>query len=143
MRSRETEIAPGPGIEIFAEAECRRRLQGVAVGRIAMRGEDAPEMRPINFVLRGDDVIIRTGDGLILAAAQRGESAGFEIDDIDPIEHTGWSVIVTGKLFELPTDEEHLSLPLRPWASGLKDRFVGLAMDRISGLRIPPGRGNR
>lgn len=108
-----------------------------------MRGEDAPEMRPVNFTLRDGNVIIRTGDGAILAAAQRGEAAGFEIDDIDRLEHTGWSVVVTGKLFELPTDDDHLALPLRPWASGRKDRFVGLTLDRISGLRIPPGRGNR
>lgn len=136
-------MGPGPGIEIFAEEECHRRLRGGSVGRIAIRGEDAPEMRPVNFVMRGNEVVIRTGDGFILAAARRGEAAGFEIDDIDPLEHTGWSVIVTGKLFELPTDEEHLALPLRPWASGLKDRFAGLSITRISGLRIPPGRGNR
>lgn len=108
-----------------------------------MRGSGAPEMRPVNFVLRGDDVIIRTGDGAILAAARLGEPAGFEIDEIDRLEHTGWSVVVTGTLFELPTDDETLALPLRAWASGRKDHFVGLAMDRISGLRIPAGRGNR
>jgi nitroimidazol reductase NimA-like FMN-containing flavoprotein (pyridoxamine 5'-phosphate oxidase superfamily) len=142
-------VSPGPGIEVFAEAECRRRLSEGGVGRIAMRamrGSDddgAPEMRPVNFLLHGDDVIIRTGDGAILEAARRGGSAGFEIDDIDRLEHTGWSVVVTGKLFELPTDDEHLALPLRPWAAGRKDRFVGLAIERITGLRIPPGRGNR
>jgi nitroimidazol reductase NimA-like FMN-containing flavoprotein (pyridoxamine 5'-phosphate oxidase superfamily) len=88
-------------------------------------------------------VIIRTGDGAILAAARRGESAAFEIDDIDRIEHTGWSVVVSGTLSELPTDDENLALPLRAWASGRKDFFVALAMDHLSGLRIPPGRGNR
>ena len=136
-------ISPGPGIETFEAAECRRRLRVAGVGRIAMRGDGAPEVRPVNFTLRDGHVIIRTGDGAILAAAQRGETAGFEIDDIDRLEHTGWSVVATGKLFELPTDDEHLALPLRPWASGRKDHFVGLTLDRLSGLRIPPGRGNR
>lgn len=136
-------ISPGPGIEIFEASECRRRLRAGGVGRIAMRGENAPELRPVNFTLRDGKVVIRTGDGLILAAARRGEAASFEIDEIDRLEHTGWSVIAAGKLFELPTDDEHLALPLRPWASGNKDHFVGLTLDRISGLRIPPGRGNR
>jgi len=136
-------ITPGPGIEIFPSAECMRRLRAGGVGRIAMRGESAPEIRPVNFTLRDGNVIIRTGDGAILAAAKNAEAAGFEIDEIDPLEHTGWSVVVAGKLFELPTDDEHLSLPLRPWASGRKDRFVGITLDRVSGLRIPPGRGNR
>ena len=136
-------ISPGPGIEIFEDAECRRRLRAGGVGRIALRAEGAPEMRPVNFTLRDGNVVIRTGDGAILAAARRGEPAGFEIDEIDRMDHTGWSVVAAGKLFELPTDDERLALPLRPWASGTKDRFVGLSLDRISGLRIPPGRGNR
>jgi len=136
-------ISPGPGIEILEGEECRRRLRAGGVGRIAMRGEDAPELRPVNFALRDGNVVIRTGDGVILAAARRGEGAGFEIDEIDRLEHTGWSVVITGKLFELPSDDEHLALPLRPWASGRKDRFVGLTLDRVSGLRIPPGRGSR
>jgi nitroimidazol reductase NimA-like FMN-containing flavoprotein (pyridoxamine 5'-phosphate oxidase superfamily) len=136
-------ISPGPGIETFEAAECRRRLRVAGVGRIALQGDGAPEVRPVNFTLRDGNVIIRTGDGAILAAAQRGEEAGFEIDDIDRLEHTGWSVVATGKLFELPTDDDHLALPLRPWASGRKDRFVGMTLDRVSRLRIPPGRGNR
>jgi hypothetical protein len=123
--------------------ECRRRLSESSVGRLATRGVDAPAIRPVNFLLRQGQLVIRTGDGEILAAARRGETASFEIDAIDPLEHTGWSVVAVGKLQELPTDDEHLALPLRPWASGGKDRFVGLSLERVSGLRIPPGRGNR
>lgn len=132
-----------PALETFDAAECRRYLDEGGVGRLAMRGAGAPELRPVNFALRGETVIVRTGDGSILAAARRGETAGFEIDGIDRLEHTGWSVVVTGKLSELPSDAENLALPLRPWASGRNDRFVGLSLDRVSGMRIPPGRGNR
>lgn len=108
-----------------------------------MSGADAPELRPVNFALRDDEIIIRTGDGTILAAARAGEAAGFEIDEIDRLEHTGWSVVVTGKLSERPSDAAHRALPLRPWASGRKDCFVALSLGRVTGLRIPPGRGNR
>ena len=55
----------------------------------------------------------------------------------------GLVLLVTGTLLELPTDEWHLALRLRPWASGEKDSFVGLSIDRVSGLRIPSGRGKR
>lgn len=133
----------GPSLETFGPDECRRHLLAGGVGRIAMRGAEAPEVRPVNFILQDDRLIVRTGDGSILAAAQRGESATFEIDGIDPLEHTGWSVIVVGKLAALPTDDAHLALPLRPWASGHKERFVGLSLERVTGLGIPPGRGNR
>ena len=132
-----------PSLEALPDDACRRRLADGGVGRVALRGGDAPEIRPVNFVLRDDRVVIRTGDGIILSAARRGEAASFEIDGIDPLEHTGWSVVVAGKLGELPSDEHHLALPVRPWASGHKDRFVGLTLERVSGIRIPSGRGNR
>ncbi len=134
---------PGPGIEILERADCQRRLRQGGVGRLAMRGDDAPELRPVNFALRDGQLIIRTGDGSILAAAGAGEAASFEIDEIDRVEHTGWSVVVSGKLSEVPTDASSLGLPLRAWASGRKDRFVAMSLDRVTGLRIPPGRGNR
>ncbi len=132
-----------PELHVFDAAECRHHLTAGGVGRVALKGADAPEIRPVNFLLRDDEIVIRTGDGAILEAARRGEAAAFEIDGIDPLEHTGWSVVVTGKLGERPTDDALLALPLRPWASGQKDRFVALSLGRVSGLRIPPGRGNR
>lgn len=131
-----------PPIEIFDPEECRRRLRAGGVGRIAMRGEhpeDAPELRPVNFALRDDRLVIRTGDGTILTAARRGEAASFEIDGIDPFEHTGWSVIVAGRLGELAAGD----VSLRAWASGRKENLVGLSLERVTGMRIPPGRGNR
>lgn len=137
-------MTTAPGLEAFDPDECRRRLGRGGIGRIALRGgEAAPTLRPVNFVLRDDVVIIRTGDGSILASARRGEAVSFEIDEIDALEHTGWSVVAVGKLTELPTNESNLKLPVRPWASGAKDRFVGLSIESVTGMRIPAGRGNR
>lgn len=104
------------------------------------RGDQAPELRPVNFALRNDALLIRTGDGSILDAAREGRAASFEIDGIDPFEHTGWSVIVVGRLCERVSDSH---VALRAWASGRKDKLVGLSLDRVTGIRIPPGRGNR
>jgi nitroimidazol reductase NimA-like FMN-containing flavoprotein (pyridoxamine 5'-phosphate oxidase superfamily) len=42
----------------------------------------------------------------------------FEVDDIDPVSHTGWSVVVTGSARELSAldDLERLrSLPSARW----------------------------
>ena len=143
IMSRDTPASDAPALEVFDPARCRHWLSEGGIGRLALRGSDAPEIRPVNFALCGEQLVIRTGEGLILHAARQGEAAGFEIDGIDPLEHTGWSVVVVGKLCELPSDDAHLALPLRPWASGQKDRFVGMSLDRVSGMRIPSGRGNR
>lgn len=138
------DLPPAPPVETLEPDDCRRLLDRGGVGRLAIHSEGAPELRPVNFVRRGDALIVRTGGGgRILAAAERTEAAAFEIDGVDPLEHTGWSVVVTGKLRALTPDPELLDLPLRPWASGVKDLFVALSLDRVTGLRIPSGRGNR
>jgi len=113
------------------------------VGCLGMPGPGAPILRPVNFALDGEALIVRTGEGTILDAARRGDPASFELDGIDRLEHTGWSILVTGVLAERPTDEAHLRLALRPWASGQRDRFVSLSLDEVVGRRIPSGQGNR
>jgi len=130
-------------IEELSRAQCKRLLCEGGVGRLAMSTRGVPEIRPVNFALSGGALIVRTGEGSILSAAQRGEVGAFEIDGVDRLEHTGWSVLVTGKLCEITQRKAMLGLPLRPWASGTKDRFVALSLDQVSGMRIPPGRGNR
>lgn len=132
-----------PDLENLAGDECRRLLRGGGVGCIGLASAEAPVLRPVNFALHGDAIVVRTGEGRILTAAARGEAAAFVVDAADPLEHTGWSVIAEGKLSVLATDEVTLGLPLRAWADGTKDRFVSLSLDQLSGRRIPAGRGNR
>ena len=118
-------------------------LQQAGVGRICVPGETAPEIRPVNFVLHERAIVVRTAEGMLLDAARRGVDAAFEIDGIDRLEHTGWSVIATGTLRELPSDERIRALPLRAWASGDKDCFVALSIKDLSGRRVLSGRGRR
>ena len=131
------------GIEVLDADECLRLLREGGVGCLGLPSVGAPELRPVNFVVDGRSIVIRTGEGQILDAGRRGLPASFQIHEIDPLEHTGWSVDVSGKLSQLETNEHSLSLHLRPWASGRKDRFVKLFLSHVSGRRIPPGRGNR
>lgn len=133
------------GLDILGAAECRRLLAEAGVGCLALPGDGAaaPELRPVNFVLHGDALVVRTGESRILEAARRGDPVAFEIDGIDRVEHTGWSVIVTGKISEHAADQATRALPLRAWGSGAKDHFVSIPLESVSGRRIPAGRGNR
>ena len=134
---------PAPEILILDRTECLQRLRRGGLGRIALPAAGAPILRPVNFALHGDRVLIRTGEGTILAAAERGDPTSFEIDDIDPLEHTGWSVVVVGKLRAYDAAREGAAPPVRAWAIGIKDSLVVVEIDELSGLRIPSGRGNR
>lgn len=137
------QYGPGDELEILDFEQCTHLLREGSVGCLGLPSVGAPELRPVNFVYDEDGIVIRTGEGQILEAGRCGHAVSFQLFGIDTLEHTGWSVIASGKLSVLPTNERTLALPLRPWASGVKDRFVRLSIGQMSGLRIPPGRGNR
>lgn len=131
------------GVEVLDIHECVRLLHEGAIGCLGLQSTGAPKLRPVNYVIDGRLIVIRTGSGQILDAGRDGLPASFQISGINALEHTGWSVLVSGKLCQLESDAHNLALPLRPWASGQKDCFVGLSLESVSGRRIPPGRGNR
>jgi nitroimidazol reductase NimA-like FMN-containing flavoprotein (pyridoxamine 5'-phosphate oxidase superfamily) len=135
--------ASGPQIEIHTRAECLRLLAQGGVGRIALPSVGAPILRPVNFALHEDQILIRTGEGTILTSADRREPVSFEIDASDALHHTGWSVVAVGKLREFREEREGPAPPLRAWAGGVKERLVVVHIDELSGMRIPPGRGSR
>jgi nitroimidazol reductase NimA-like FMN-containing flavoprotein (pyridoxamine 5'-phosphate oxidase superfamily) len=95
----------------------------------------------VNFALHAGWLVIRTGEGQILASAHGGEPASFVISEIDRLEHKGWSVVVMGTLVERSSLGEMADLPLRPWARAEKHHLVGLSIDQISGRRLAEGRG--
>jgi len=128
------------GMEILGIPECESFLKRGGVGILAMAGIDAPVLRPVNFALHGDFILIRTGEGQILEAACACEPASFVISETDRFEHSGWSVVVVGALMERSSLGSVADVPLRPWADDEKHHFVGLSIRDISGRRIAAAR---
>jgi nitroimidazol reductase NimA-like FMN-containing flavoprotein (pyridoxamine 5'-phosphate oxidase superfamily) len=123
-------------VEIPLET-CERLLEEGAVGLLALAaGDAAPDVRPVNFVLDDRRVVMRTGRGRIYQGACRGEAASFVITQSDRLEHSGWSVVVSGRLSLCEDDEALLKARVRPWARADKREVVALSMDRISGRRL-------
>ena len=88
----------GNGITVLTSDECTRLLECGGVGHVAVPGEHAPTVRPVNFGLVEGRIVMRTGDGALWAAARAHTPASFEFDEIRNEDHRGWSVIVTGDL---------------------------------------------
>jgi nitroimidazol reductase NimA-like FMN-containing flavoprotein (pyridoxamine 5'-phosphate oxidase superfamily) len=125
-----------PGLETLSISQCDQLLRAGGVGILALSGVAAPVLRPVNFAVHGGWVLMRTGEGQILEAAHSAEPGSFVISEIDRFEHTGWSVVVTGKLSEHSAIGPLQDIPLRPWARDPKHHFVGLSIDELSGRRI-------
>jgi hypothetical protein len=74
-----------------------------------------------------------------LDAAASGAVIAFEIDNIDPFSHTGWSVLVVGTARPITEPAEQASaehLPLTPWAHGRRDTFVRIEAARVTGREL-------
>jgi uncharacterized protein len=127
--------------------ECLRLVAATSgrVGRIAVDAVDEPGsppiVRPVNYVFdeRSQSVVFRSGLGSKLTSILESATAVFEIDGGDPVERTGWSVIIVGKPEEV-TDRAEIDrlddLELEPWAPGAKTHWVRISATSASGRRI-------
>lgn len=129
------------GLEVLEPSESLRLLSGARIGRIIFTDQALPAVQPVNFVLDGDAVLLRTTSGSKLDAAARNAIVAFEVDDIDCEFQHGWSVTVIGHA-ELVTDPVEIgrlqTLPLHSWAAGEQSHFVRVQMEIIQGRRIAP-----
>ncbi|HXX90474.1 MAG TPA: pyridoxamine 5'-phosphate oxidase family protein [Acidimicrobiales bacterium] len=130
------------GFEVVGEAECLRLLAQETIGRVAVTVGAVPAVFPVNYRFADGHIYFRTGEGTKLAAAARNAVVAFEIDRIDRLYHTGWSVLTVGVAHVLtePTDLQRAAqLPLRPWAPGARTHLVRIVPESVSGRRIVAG----
>lgn len=127
------------GLTVMDEAECLGLLAKCRVGRVAVSIGAVPAVFPVNFALLDGHIVFRTGTGTKLDAAMRNSVVAFEVDDVDPLYHEGWSVLVVGVADELHDESmvrRALDLPLAVWAPGARDHVVCLRPEFVSGRRI-------
>jgi nitroimidazol reductase NimA-like FMN-containing flavoprotein (pyridoxamine 5'-phosphate oxidase superfamily) len=130
------------GLEVLERAECLSLLATQPVGRIVFTHRALPAVEPVNYLLDGEQIVVRTRPGSKLAAATRNSVVAFQVDDIDPDRHNGWSVTVVGRAsrVEDPAELHRLAaLPLRPWAPAPHDNFIRIAIELVNGRRIVAG----
>jgi nitroimidazol reductase NimA-like FMN-containing flavoprotein (pyridoxamine 5'-phosphate oxidase superfamily) len=123
------------------ELECRDLLRHCSIGRVAVVVGHLAHIFPVNYAVDDDDeIIFRSGPGTKLDAAVTGSTVTFEIDEADPIDHSGWSVVVSGVTRLVSDPEERLRmarLPLHPWAAD-DGEWIRLRPLTYSGRRVGP-----
>jgi nitroimidazol reductase NimA-like FMN-containing flavoprotein (pyridoxamine 5'-phosphate oxidase superfamily) len=127
------------GLEILSEDECRTLMATATVGRLAVTLGAVPVVMPVNFRLFDGDIVFATAEGTKLRSALAQGLVAFEVDEIDELAETGWSVLFVGEAREV-TDPDELGqirrLGVRPWVSGARDHWVRLEKSFVSGRRI-------
>ncbi|MFC4590984.1 pyridoxamine 5'-phosphate oxidase family protein [Sphaerisporangium corydalis] len=127
------------GLQVLSREECLALLASVPIGRIVYTDRALPAVQPVNFLLDGQRIVLRTAAGSRLATAARDTIVAFEADEYDAGTLTGWSVTAVGRARATDDPEEiaRLSrLPLTPWAPGGREHFIVVLPEQISGRRI-------
>lgn len=130
--------ADGGALELLSPEECVDLLGTRRVGRLAYIARlGVPDIVPVNYILSGGDVLIRSGPGPKLQAAERRELVAFEVDDVDEAGRTGWSVVVHGSAARLTVSEQQeLMVDAEPWAAGPRHHVIRVRPRRITGRRL-------
>ncbi|MER6737919.1 pyridoxamine 5'-phosphate oxidase family protein [Streptomyces puniciscabiei] len=96
------------GFRTLDRQECLRLLAKVPVGRLVYTRQALPAVLPVNFGLDTDfSVLVRTSATSDLVRAVDGGVVAFEADDFNADEHSGWSVVVTGRATAVTDPAEH------------------------------------
>ncbi|MFE3002355.1 pyridoxamine 5'-phosphate oxidase family protein [Nocardia sp. NPDC059246] len=136
---RSDEVARG--MVNLSRAESLRLLSGVPFGRVVFTRDALPAIRPVNHILDGDTVIVRTQLTSRLTSTVRADSdvvVAYEADDIDRTTRLGWSVVVTGiaRTITAPDLVARYDALVKPWADGNMDTIVAIEPTLVTGIRL-------
>ncbi|QSB13208.1 pyridoxamine 5'-phosphate oxidase family protein [Natronosporangium hydrolyticum] len=133
-----TTVEPEPrAMRQLSRQEALRRLGSAPMGRLVFTDRALPAIRPVNHLLDGEQVIIRSQAGAAISvAAERGVVVAYQADAIDPVAHLGWSVVVTGvaRIVADPVAAGHYRSRLRPWVDREMDRVITVGADLVTGF---------
>ena len=122
----------------LTHSQCWSLVRQAVVGRLAVVHDGAPDIFPVNFAVDHGSLVFRTGSGSLFRSAVGAEVA-FEVDGYDVASGTAWSVVVKGTAHELVRLDdalEAMELPIHPWHSAPKPRFIRLEPDDVTGRRF-------
>lgn len=124
---------------VLERDECLQLLGRSTFGRIGITFGALPSVLPVHYRLVGERIIFRTGHGTTLDAATCSTIVAFEVDDIDPMSHAGWSVMVTGEARKVtdPDDLHALETAGVPhWVTSDIEATVEIATTLLTGRRV-------
>lgn len=118
--------------------ECWELLATMQFARLAWNSGTGPILLPVNFVVHGREIWMRTTAYSAIAEQVDESPIAVEVDDVDRETHVGWSVLLRGRAEviyheEQVPDEVHA---LHTWPSGARPLWVRLRPDIVTGRRL-------
>lgn len=128
------------GLEVLTYQQCLQLLGDHVIGRIAFVDAGSPVILPVNYVLAGQSVTFRSVAGSKLHAAGHHRPVAFQVDDHNPQQRSGWSVLVVGILERVDDGseiDELDGLHLDSWVVDDYDApWLRIRADTVTGRRV-------
>jgi uncharacterized protein len=127
-------------LEEMAREECLELLSRATLGRLGVVAGRQPLVVPVNYAYGPDGIVVRTDEGTKLEAGS-GHLVALEIDEIDPVTHLGWSVVVQGHAFDVTEtldrrSERAQDTVVDTWAPGPRARRLLIDTTTVTGRRL-------
>lgn len=126
-------------IAVLDEEECLARLATSTVGRIGQVRDGRVEIIPVNYRIDGRHLYLRTREDGILSGLHEEADVAFEVDHIEALEGSGWSVLLGGRVERVEPDEAEsieAAAHVRPWAGSERALWFRFVIERISGRAV-------
>lgn len=134
--------APGVTVSTLSSRRCRELLATADVGRVGWSAAHGPQIFPVSYAWYDDLVIFRTSPFGVLSELTRRTLAVFEVDEVDPTGHSGWSVLARGYAEAIAAPSSLARLWTRdgavPWAGGLRELFIAITVTQLTGRAFEP-----
>ncbi len=128
------------GLEVLPLNQCLSLLRSRPLGRLAYQAGGSPVVVPVNHLVDGSTVVMRTVAGGKLDVGLAGREVAFQLDDHDPARGTGWSVLVQGRaeVVDDPGLLERYEDKLDSWAiaDSTEVSWLRIVPDEVSGRRL-------
>ena len=111
--------------------DCLHLLGGGGLGRVVFTTAALPAVQLVSYVRYGDEVVFRVPDGCALSMATRHAVVGFQVDEIDPVTHAGWSVLGVGQAYEVNAADRRSAA-----TTGTSTHTVAVPLQQLTGQRV-------
>jgi uncharacterized protein len=118
---------------VLGMGECLALLRTVSIGRLVFTRNALPAIRPVNFALYEDELVLWPPDGLPVGHQ---EIVAFGADRIDDVGGEGWSVVLLGSLGPELVAVHELPPELRASCAGATGPVLRMHVRHVAGSRL-------
>jgi nitroimidazol reductase NimA-like FMN-containing flavoprotein (pyridoxamine 5'-phosphate oxidase superfamily) len=133
------DTSDGPAEASIERSACLALLGDGGIGRVAVSIGAVPAVFPVSYAMLEGHVVFRTAGATSFHGAAQDAVVAFEVDELDPVWHQGWTVLVVGTAGVITDDARRAraeELLLGPRPATTAEHVMAIRPELVSGRRV-------